>query len=178
MRGLYERAALPADGDDISTRVMQPAVVTASLAGLSVLNDCGLTAQVAVGHSLGEFTALHWSGALEETDLLRLAQVRGAAMADLGSPTGAMVAIEAPWLKVKSLLNGHAATIVGYNSPKQTVVAGESADVNALARSALAHGWPGCCRCRTRFTPRWSPPPCRCWRSTSRKFPSPRRSGW
>ena len=142
VRELYERAALPADGDDISTRVMQPAVVTASLAGLSVLNDCGLTAQVAVGHSLGEFTALHWSGALEETDLLRLAQVRGAAMADLGSPTGAMVAIEAPWLKVKSLLNGHAATIVGYNSPKQTVVAGESADVNALARSALAHGWP------------------------------------
>ncbi len=36
VREIYSRAELPADGDAVSTRVMQPAVVTASLAALKV----------------------------------------------------------------------------------------------------------------------------------------------
>jgi enediyne polyketide synthase len=140
VRELYARAALPADGDTVSTRVVQPAVATASLAGLKVLGEFGVTADAAIGHSLGEITALHWAGAFDEAALLRIAQVRGAAMAALGSPAGAMLAVEAPWRKVQSLLNGSAVAVVGYNSPRQTVVAGEAAEVAALARRVEAAG--------------------------------------
>jgi enediyne polyketide synthase len=140
VRALYEPDPQPVGGDTISTRVVQPAVARASLAGLAVLGELGMTASAALGHSLGEITALHWAGAFDGVALARIAQARGEAMADLGSPTGAMLAVEAPWRKVQALLSGGAVTVVGYNSPRQTVVAGEAADVGALARRAEAAG--------------------------------------
>ncbi len=141
VRELYAEAALPADGDPVSTHVMQPAVVTASLAALKVLRDCNLAASAAVGHSLGEITALHWAGGFSVEVLLRIARVRGQAMAELGSPTGAMLAIAAPWTKVQALLDGQPLAVVGFNSPRQTVVAGDAAAVNRLAQRARAQGW-------------------------------------
>src|ERR1043166_3841422 len=102
---------------------MQPAVATASLGGLKVVEDLGITASAALGHSLGEFAALHWAGVIDRDTLLRVVRVRGAAMAELGSPTGTMLAVAAPWQQVQALLNGEALTVVGYNSPRQTVVA-------------------------------------------------------
>jgi enediyne polyketide synthase len=145
VRKLYHGSALPpASGEDLSgtlsTRVMQPAVVMASLAGLRVLNDLAISATAAIGHSLGELSALHWAGVLGEEALLRIARVRGAAMAELGSATGAMLAIAAPARQVHALLNGDSVIIVGYNSPRQTVVAGEASDIHRLAeRAADAH---------------------------------------
>ena len=141
VRKLYAQADLPVEGDWVSTRVMQPAVVTASLAGLKVLDELGIVAQAAIGHSLGEITALHWAGVLSEEGLLRIARVRGAAMADLGSPTGAMLAIVAPAYQVQALLSNHPLAIVGFNSERQTVVAGEAAAVARFAECAGAEGW-------------------------------------
>jgi enediyne polyketide synthase len=140
VREIYSRAELPADGDSISTRVMQPAVVTASLAGLKVLADFGVTADATIGHSLGEITALHWAGAFDAETLLRLARVRGASMAELGSPTGAMLAVAAPWRDVQNLLNGDPLAIVGFNSPRQTVIAGEADAIKNFSRRAVALG--------------------------------------
>jgi enediyne polyketide synthase len=141
VRELYSRAELPADGDTVSTRVMQPAVVTASLAGLKVLEEFGIVADAAIGHSLGEITALHWAGAFDEETLLRIVRVRGAAMAELGSPSGAMLALAAPWQEVQKMLNGGPLAIVGYNSPQQTVVAGAADAIKNLTRRAAARGW-------------------------------------
>src|SRR5208283_1268406 len=141
VRELYSRAGLPADGDTVSTRVMQPAVVTASLAGLKVLEAFGIVADAAIGHSLGEITALHWAGVFDEETLLRIARVRGAGMAELGSPTGAMLAVAAPWREVQDLLHGEPLAVVGFNSPRQTVVAGDATAISNLARRAAAQRW-------------------------------------
>jgi len=124
VRTLYQQAELPADTGSVSTRIMQPAIVTASLAGLRVLDEFGIRAEAAIGHSLGELVAVHWAGALEEPALLRIARVRGAAMAELGASTGAMLALAAPAAQVQGLLRTEPLSIVGFNSPKQTVVAG------------------------------------------------------
>ena len=140
VRELYSRAGLPTDGDSISTHAMQPAIVTASLAGLKVLNEFGVTADAAIGHSLGEITALHWAEVFDEETLLRIARVRGAGMAELGSPGGAMLAVAAPWREVQDLLNGQPLAVVGYNSPRQTVVAGEADAIKNLSRRAAAFG--------------------------------------
>jgi enediyne polyketide synthase len=140
VRELYDEANLPADRDGVSTDVAQPAIVTASLAGLRVLNRLGISADVAVGHSLGEITALHWAGAFDEAALLRIARVRGRAMAELGSPTGAMAAIAAPAREVAGLIDGDAVAIVGFNSPQQTVIAGEAAALASVAGRAQARG--------------------------------------
>jgi len=149
VRKLYAQAVLPAETDSVSTRVMQPAVVTASLAGLKVLEEFGLAGEAvwAIGHSLGELTALHWAGALTAEALLRIAQVRGAAMAALGSPTGGMLAIAAPAAEVERLFadafDRQTLAIVGFNSPRQTVVAGEAMAIEALGQRVRAAGLQG-----------------------------------
>ncbi len=127
-------------GDGVSTDVAQPAIIASSLAALRVLSRLGITAAVAVGHSLGEFTALHWAGSLDESSLLRIARARGRAMAEVEGPTGAMLSVAAGRQAVEQILNGERVVIAGLNSPTQTVLSGEANEINIVARRAEAHG--------------------------------------
>ncbi|MGB3442435.1 MAG: beta-ketoacyl synthase N-terminal-like domain-containing protein [Actinophytocola sp.] len=63
------------DGDHLGADL----VVAGSLAGLRVLHALGVDADIAVGHGIGELTALSWSGALDGGDLIRIAGSRGRA---------------------------------------------------------------------------------------------------
>jgi enediyne polyketide synthase len=140
VRALYARVNLSVNSDGVATDVAQPAIVTASIAGLRALNRLGISARVAVGHSLGEITALHWAGALSEEALLRIAVVRGQAMAELDSPAGAMASISAGQPEVQALLNGEPVVIAGLNSPRQTVISGAETAVAAFVTRAQAKG--------------------------------------
>jgi enediyne polyketide synthase len=141
VRALYAQVNLSVNGDGVATDVAQPAIVTASLGGLRALTRLGISAQVAVGHSLGEITALHWAGALSEEALLRIATVRGQAMAESGSPmTGAMASISASQPEVEALLNGEPVVIAGLNSPRQTIISGAETAVAAFVARARAKG--------------------------------------
>jgi len=104
-----------------------------------MLHQFGISGSAAVGHSLGELTALHWAGAFGEEALLRIARARGRAMAELGSPTGAMAAISTRAEAVKPLLVNRV-SIVGFNSPRQTVVAGEAGAVASVIAAAQTRG--------------------------------------
>ena len=127
-------------GDGVSTEVAQPSIVASSVAALRVLSRLGITATVAVGHSLGEFTALHWAGSLDESSLLRIASVRGRAMAEVEGPAGAMLSVAAGRQAVEQILNGERVVIAGLNSPTQTVLSGAAIEINAVARRAEAQG--------------------------------------
>jgi len=121
---IYDRADLPALGDGVDTAVAQPAIAAASLAALAVLEDIGIHGEVAVGHSLGELSALTWAGAFSEDGLLRTAGIRGRAMADLGHPTGAMASIRASAEDVAALLATSKVQVACHNSPEHTVISG------------------------------------------------------
>jgi enediyne polyketide synthase len=123
IRGLYQQADLP-QSRGVATEVAQPCVVTASLAGCHALELCGIEASIALGHSLGEITALHWAGACDRETLLRLVKQRGHTMASQAAPSGSMASIRADHVQVKKLLNGDPLAIAAYNSPRQTVVSG------------------------------------------------------
>ena len=141
VQALYERAGLPAGYDGIATEVAQPAIVTASMAGLRLLDLFGIRACIACGHSLGELSAYHWAGAFDEPALLRIATVRGKAMAESGSPTaGAMAGIGAGADDVERLLDGAPVVIAGMNSPHQTIISGEATAVARIVSSARARG--------------------------------------
>jgi enediyne polyketide synthase len=127
------------DGDT-DTAVAQPAVRRQSLAGLAWLDQLGCNAVGAVGHSLGEISALVWSGALSPTDGLALAVVRGTLMSRHGTIGTAMASIAAGADMVSSLLCGTTATIAGLNSPLQTTIAGPDEAVAEVVRRARGHG--------------------------------------
>lgn len=137
---LYAQARLPATGDTQATALAQPAIVTASMAGLRVLNRLGIEAHVAVGHSLGELTALHWAGACDEETLLRLATARAQAMTAAGDTPGKMACIKAGPAEVEAILNGDPVVISNLNAPNQTVVAGAANAVDKLVAHARAAG--------------------------------------
>ncbi|MEZ0075134.1 SDR family NAD(P)-dependent oxidoreductase [Planotetraspora sp. GP83] len=136
---IYARAALPITGDMVATAVAQPRIVTGSMAGLRVLSLLGVDADVAVGHSLGEISALHWAGALEEETLLRVATVRGEAMTE-HSASGTMAGLRAAPDAVLDLIGDLPVVIAGYNGPSQTVVAGPVDAVETVGRRAADAG--------------------------------------
>ncbi|RKR86905.1 enediyne polyketide synthase [Micromonospora pisi] len=135
----YLRAALPTGGDTIATEVAQPRIVTGSLAGLRVLSTLGLEATIAVGHSLGEITALHWAGALDEEMLLEVAAIRGATMSR-HSASGTMASISAAPETVDRLMADLPVVIGGFNGPQQTVVAGTVEAVEEICVRARDNG--------------------------------------
>ncbi|MFC4048507.1 SDR family NAD(P)-dependent oxidoreductase [Actinomadura syzygii] len=136
---VYAGAALPASGDMAATAVAQPRIVTGTRAGLRALSLLGVRASVAVGHSLGEISALHWAGALDGETLLRAAVARGRIMTERSS-SGTMAGIGAPAEAVEPLIGDLPVVVAGYNGPAQTVVAGEREAVEALTARARDAG--------------------------------------
>ncbi|MEV0155846.1 type I polyketide synthase [Micromonospora sp. NPDC050686] len=132
---VYRRAALPAGGDTVATQVAQPRIVTGSIAGQRVLSTLGIEAQVAVGHSLGELSALHWAGAMDAEALLRLAERRGRAMAEHSS-SGTMASLATGTAEAEQLIAGLPLAVAGHNGPAQTVVAGTAEAIEEACRRA------------------------------------------
>src|SRR5262249_29657627 len=129
---LFVAAGLPVGGgNQAATDVAQPRIVTHSLAALRVLAGLGLTGGAAVGHSLGELTALHWGGALDEAGVQGLAKIRGQVMAQASHGGGGMAGIAAGPEPTRQLIeNEPEVVIAGYNGPNQTVVSGPAEAVD------------------------------------------------
>jgi enediyne polyketide synthase len=119
------------------TDVAQPAIVASSLAALQFLSTMRVDASVAIGHSLGELTALYWSGAIGELDVLRLSAARGAIMQPLAG--GAMAALAAPFDRVGPLLRD-GVVIAAMNAADQTVVSGPAFAVASVCEAARMLG--------------------------------------
>ncbi|MQS34718.1 type I polyketide synthase [Streptomyces katsurahamanus] len=134
---VYTRAKLPTTGDTVATDVAQPRIVTGSAAALRVLDTLGIEADLAVGHSLGELTALHWAGAIDADTLLEAARVRGRAMAE-HSASGTMASLTTAPERAEALIDQLPVVVSGYNGPGQTVVAGPVDAIAAVAQRAAA----------------------------------------
>src|SRR5262249_26553655 len=108
-------------------------------AALRALTSLGLDARVAVGHSLGEISALHWAGVMDEETLLRVAATRGATMTE-HSESGTMAGGGAPPEALKAILAGEPVVVAGYNGPRQTVIAGPVDAIDRVGQRAAAAG--------------------------------------
>jgi enediyne polyketide synthase len=130
----------PGQGSLPPQAAVQPAIVTASIAALRELERLSITATVAIGHSLGELTALFWAGALDEPAAIEIATARDRIMSGLGGPRGAMAGIALPADEVPPLLAGEPVVIAAFNTPRQTVVSGESAAIERVIARARSRG--------------------------------------
>ena len=125
------------------TEITQPALTTASCACLAAVREAGIEADVAIGHSAGEYAALVAAGILGVGDAVRLTRARGEATAAAAARTpGAMAAIiglddDA----VEELCDGiDGVWVANYNCPGQVVVSGEKDAVEALNAAATEAG--------------------------------------
>jgi len=125
------------------TDFTQPALLAASVGMFRLLRREGLRFDVAIGHSLGEFSALVATGAVDFKDALRIVRRRGQEMlraADANPGGMAAVlgledeAVEALCAEVDGVWPAN------FNCPGQVVVSGTKAALEVLADGARAAG--------------------------------------
>jgi len=133
----------------VRTEIQQPAILTASVAFLRALEERGeLRPAFVAGHSLGEYTALVASGALDFEDAVRLVHARGRFMQEaVPQGRGAMAAVMG--CSARGVANaceavaeetGRIVAPANYNGPAQTVISGEAAAVEAACIRARQAG--------------------------------------
>ena len=115
----------------------QPAIMLCSLMALECAKEKGLEFDGVAGHSLGEYAAMVASGVVSAADGFALIKARAAAMQKAADENdGAMYAIIGPTPeeieKACEETDGYVVP-VNYNSPVQTVIAGESAAAEAAS---------------------------------------------
>jgi [acyl-carrier-protein] S-malonyltransferase len=131
------------------TEIQQPAILTTSIALLRALEErCDPAPAYVAGHSLGEYSALVAAGALAFDDAVRLVQIRGRLMQEaVPEGRGAMAAVLGCEAEVVERVcettrqeTGQVVVPANYNSPVQTVIAGDAAAVESACRRARDEG--------------------------------------
>jgi [acyl-carrier-protein] S-malonyltransferase len=129
------------------TENTQPAILTTSIAAMRAVEaERGLPFDLAAGHSLGEWTALVATGALELTDAVRLVHLRGKAMQEaVPEGQGAMAALLGLDLDgVKALCTeaaeGQVCEPANLNGGGQIVISGDAAAVDRAVALAKDRG--------------------------------------
>ncbi|HET6477270.1 MAG TPA: ACP S-malonyltransferase [Thermoleophilia bacterium] len=142
----YDLEYLCAEGpvDQLSrTDFTQPALLAASVGMFRVLRAEGLHFDVAIGHSLGEFSALVATGAVGFIDALRIVRRRGEEMlrAAEANPGGMVAVIGLEDAAVEALCaEQDGVWPANFNSPGQVVVSGCPAALERLAGMAKIAG--------------------------------------
>ena len=126
------------------TEYTQPAMLTADLAIERTLQAYGHTPDMVAGHSLGEYAALMSSGILDMDGALRAAAARGTEMGAVEiDDKGLMASVTAPYAAVEAVLEATDGYVIAANknSPKMTVIAGETEPVKAAMAAFEAQGF-------------------------------------
>ncbi|HNB69930.1 MAG TPA: beta-ketoacyl synthase N-terminal-like domain-containing protein, partial [Acidobacteriota bacterium] len=124
-----EAAVAQAEKDLRQTAITQPAVLAVDSALTKLMASYGITSDMVMGHSLGEYGALVASEAMPFADALEAVSARGREMTKVSmGDNGKMAAVFAPLPEIERLLK----TIDGYvvianiNSNVQAVIGGAS----------------------------------------------------
>ena len=110
----------------VITHNVQPAITLINMACAMVLRLHGVEAAAAAGHSLGEYSALHLAGVIDERAVLQLVRLRGQLMQKAADEQpGAMAAIlNLPPEKIDEVCETCDIEMANYNSPGQIIVSG------------------------------------------------------
>jgi malonyl CoA-acyl carrier protein transacylase len=122
------------------TQFAQPAIGLCSMAALDVLALEGIRPDLCAGHSYGELVALACAGRLARPEFLELSHLRGRLMAEAAEGgCGGMWAVRCERQLLETVLAGTAVTIANFNSPRQQVLSGAKADLEAVRPLLEAH---------------------------------------
>ncbi|HEY1584926.1 MAG TPA: ACP S-malonyltransferase [Polyangia bacterium] len=147
----FKLSKIISDGPDaelVRTQHTQPAILTVSVAYADMLAERGVKAEVAAGHSLGEYSALVYAGALTFADAVRLVHLRGKLMQEaVPEGVGAMAAIigldastVADTCREASPDESDACQAANFNGAGQVVIAGHKGAVERAMALAKQKG--------------------------------------
>ncbi|HZD30097.1 MAG TPA: type I polyketide synthase, partial [Candidatus Angelobacter sp.] len=137
-------AVAKAEEDLRQTAITQPAVITTDLALTRLLASYGITPDMAMGHSVGEYGALAAAGALPFEDALQAVSARGREMTRVSfEDNGKMAAVFAPIGEVEQILKSvtEYVVIANVNSTGQSVIGGATEAVEQASEIFLKAGY-------------------------------------
>jgi [acyl-carrier-protein] S-malonyltransferase len=139
------RLLLDADADELKdTRNAQLTTFVSSLMVLDAVERLGIEPSFCAGHSLGEYTALTATGALEFGDGVRLVAARADAMHDAGiahpGTMAAVLGLDDDQVDVACRRADSDVWVANYNAPGQVVIAGSPDGVAAASGHAKELG--------------------------------------
>jgi phthiocerol/phenolphthiocerol synthesis type-I polyketide synthase B len=119
---------------------VQPVTMGLQLALTELWRSYGVAPDAVIGHSMGEITAAVVAGALSVADGLRVIAIRSQLMSRLaGQGAVALLTLDAE--ATEALIAEYpGVSLAVYSSPRQTVVAGPPAQVDALIAAVLEQG--------------------------------------
>ncbi|MEU9254913.1 aminotransferase class I/II-fold pyridoxal phosphate-dependent enzyme [Streptomyces sp. NPDC048270] len=125
-----------------ATEVCQPLLGTVQIAATRLLADCGVTPDLVLGHSVGEFAAAAAAGALSDEDTVRLLVHRGAALREAGAGLeGGMLAVQSDEETCRGLLDGiDEVWPACFNQQRQVVVSGTPRGLAAVRQACADAG--------------------------------------
>jgi phthiocerol/phenolphthiocerol synthesis type-I polyketide synthase A len=117
---------------------VQPVLMGLQLALTALWRSYGVEPDAVIGHSMGEVTAAVVAGALSPADGLRVITIRSRLMSRLAGQ-GAVALLELDADAAEKLIADYPeVSLAGYLSPRQTVVAGLVAQVDAVIAAVTA----------------------------------------
>jgi len=117
------------------TEYAQPALLTAGIAAYRLFMEREKAPDLLMGLSLGEYTALTAAGVFDFADAVRLVHKRGKIMAEFAGEGGMLASIGVASNVLEDICRNTPgfAACANYNTPQQTVLAGEHAAIDACA---------------------------------------------
>jgi [acyl-carrier-protein] S-malonyltransferase len=136
---------LDADADELKdTRNAQLTTFVSSLMVLDAVERIGIDASFCAGHSLGEYTALSATGAIDFEDGIRLVVERAAAMHEAGlerpGTMAAVLGLDDDQVEIACRRADEEVWIANFNAPGQVVIAGSQVGVDAASGLAQELG--------------------------------------
>ena len=136
------------DNNELSSTIYtQPAMLVAGIASWNhYIENCDIKPSYMAGHSLGEYTALVCSGAIDFNDALSIVKTRAELMQNaVPDGEGAMAAIIG--LEDKKVIElcdrykgNNVVDAVNFNAPGQVVIAGEKKGIDKIIENAKDFG--------------------------------------
>src|SRR5574340_863200 len=139
-----EESLKKAEGALRDTAITQPAMLTANVAMLRLMNKFGYTPDLVIGHSLGEYAALVAAGVLTFAEALKVVSARASEMKKVSmADNGGMAAVSAPLEEGEKVLASidDYAVIANINSPLQSVIGGSTSAIEKALAAFSAAGF-------------------------------------
>ncbi|HPS47987.1 MAG TPA: SDR family NAD(P)-dependent oxidoreductase [Flexilinea sp.] len=139
-----EQEIKQAENELKNTAITQPAVLTANVAILRILQKYGIEPDLVMGHSLGEYAALVTAGVLTFAEALEVVCARGQEMSKIKvDDPGCMAAVSAPIEKVEEVIQSidDYIVIANINSPVQCVLGGTTKAIDTAMSKFQAEGY-------------------------------------
>ncbi|THC96964.1 hypothetical protein EYZ11_003572 [Aspergillus tanneri] len=127
--------------EELAPATIQLGTVVIQIAMARLWQNWGLRPHYVLGHSLGEFAALHLAGVLSIRDTIYLAGSRAELLARRCiAHSHGMLAVKASVADVKELLAQAPVEVACINGPKDTVLSGPNGDIDRAAQWLSEHG--------------------------------------